>query len=108
MIKEPTGALWEERHTGAEYNGRDHLQAPWDTEGRDAVDVGAAELYKILEQDTPGDGPLLERHHAATDSGCRNFCLVDWDDGACQADGESGDDTPNDEHAPILKFKSWQ
>lgn len=108
MIKEPTGTLWEEHHTGAEDDSRDHLEAPGNAERRDAVDVRAAKLYKILKQDTPCDGPLLERNHTATDGGCRNFCLVDWDNGASQADGESRDDTPDDEHTTVLKCRSWQ
>ena len=49
--------LGEEHHSDREDNGGDHLETPGDSERSDAFDVGAAELDKVLDEDTPGDGP---------------------------------------------------
>ena len=59
MIDEPAWGFWEPEHADCEDYSGDHLQTPWDSEGCCTVDVGAAELDEVLDEDTPGDGPLL-------------------------------------------------
>lgn len=48
LVHQITGALGEDKHSETENNGRDHLQAPWDTERGNTVDVGASELNEVL------------------------------------------------------------
>lgn len=64
MIEEPTRAFGEHSHTETEDDSRNHLQTPWNAEGRDTVDVRAAELDEVLDEDTPSDGPDTGYQHS--------------------------------------------
>jgi hypothetical protein len=66
MVKEPPRRLGEDEHAGGKYDGRNYLETPWNSERRNAIDVRATELYEILDENTPGDGPLLDRDKATT------------------------------------------
>jgi hypothetical protein len=59
VVKKPPRRLWEDEHADGKYDSRNYLEAPWNSEGRDTVDVRATELYEILDKDTPRDRPLL-------------------------------------------------
>jgi len=64
---EPTGGVGEEEEAGEEDDGRDQLDSPWDSEGGSAlvrvlgttINEGGTVLNEVLDQDTPGDSPLL-------------------------------------------------
>lgn len=47
-------------------DGWNHLQAPWDTEGRRPFDVATSIRDVEHDHDTPCDGPLLSTDHTAT------------------------------------------
>lgn len=51
----------------------------------------------------PCDSPLLERNHATTDLLGGDFGLIDWDKRRSDTDAKTSDDTPDDEHADILR-----
>lgn len=102
FVHEPTRRLGEEQHARRKDDGRNHLETPRNSERRDTLDVRAAELDKVLDQDTPCDRPLLKRDHAPTDGGCGDFGLVDGDDGGCETNGDTRDDTADNEHAAVL------
>jgi hypothetical protein len=67
------GTLWEEKESKKEEDGGNHLQAPWDAEGRCSVDVTAAVADVEHDQNTPGDGPLLGADHSSSLAGRRQF-----------------------------------
>jgi hypothetical protein len=52
-----------------------------------------------LDEDTPGDSPLLKRDNATADLLGRNLSLVDWDDSRADTDGPSSDNTANTEES---------
>ena len=58
VVDEPTGRLREEHHAERENDGGDHLETPWNAEGRDTIDVRAAKLDEVLKEDTPSDRPV--------------------------------------------------
>jgi len=89
MIKEETRTLRENSHTNAQNNSGDHLQSPRNPEGSHTIDIGAAELDKILDEDTPGDGPLLQRNHASSNGWRSDLGLINRDDGAGKPNGYS-------------------
>lgn len=101
MIVEPSGTFGEQQHTGAEDNGGEHLQTPWNSERLWPLKVRAPESDEVLDEDTPGDRPLLERDHAATDGGRGELGLVHRNDGGGDSDGDTGDDTTDDEHTAV-------
>lgn len=102
MIEQPTWRFGENGHTDAKHDTRNHLETPWDTEGRDTINIGAAELNEVLDKDTPGDRPLLERYETTADAGLSDFGLVDGDNGRCDPNCQTSDHTPCDEHATVL------
>lgn len=102
MVDEPPRRFGEESHAYREDDGGDHLEGPWDAEGCDAVNIGAAELNEILNEDTPCDGPLLKRDNAATDSRGGDFGLIQGNDGRGETDGDTGNDTSSYEHTAVL------
>ena len=48
-VHQITRTLGEDKHPETENDGGDHLQAPWDTEGSNTIDVGASELNEVLD-----------------------------------------------------------
>lgn len=58
-------------------------------------------LDKVLDQNAPGDGPLLQRDHTATDLPGSNLTLVDGHNAGCDADGHASDDTTGTQHPAV-------
>jgi hypothetical protein len=54
VVHEPARGFGEPGHAGGEDEAGDELETPGDAEGRDAIDVGAAELDKVLEETGEG------------------------------------------------------
>jgi hypothetical protein len=67
MVNEPPRGFGKGDHAYRKYNGRNYLESPWYPERRNAIDVRAAELYEILDENTPRDRPLLNRDEATAD-----------------------------------------
>ena len=67
MVNEPPRGFGEDQHANGKYDSRNYLESPWNSKRRLAVDVRAAELHEILDEDTPRDRPLLNRDEAAAD-----------------------------------------
>jgi hypothetical protein len=65
MVNKPPRRFGEGKHADGKYDGRNYLERPWNSERRDAVDVRATELYEILDENTPRNGPLLNGDEAA-------------------------------------------
>jgi hypothetical protein len=86
VVHEPARGLGEPEHAEGEDDGGDHLEGPGDAEGGGAGDVGAAELDEVLDEDPPGDGPLLEGDDPPADGGSGDFGLVEGYSCGCEAD----------------------
>jgi hypothetical protein len=48
MVHQITRTLRENEHPKTQNDGRYHLQAPWNTEGGNAVDIRASKLNEVL------------------------------------------------------------
>lgn len=104
LTRQPTRRLGVEEQPHEVDSTRDNLDTPGDAESRRAlgfifraaVDVAGAVLDEVLDQDTPGDCPLLQRDHAASDLLRADFGDVDRDHGGGDADTEACDDTADD------------
>ena len=105
LTRQPTRRLGIEEQAHEVDDTRDNLDTPGDAESRcalglvlgTAVDVAGAVLDEVLDQDTPGDCPLLQGDHAASDLLGADFGDVDRDHGGGDADAEACDDTPDNE-----------
>ncbi len=73
MVNEPPRRFGEDKHADGKYDGRNYLERPWNSERRDAVDVRATELYEILDENTPCNGPLLNGDETAANRRRSNF-----------------------------------
>lgn len=110
LAGEPTRRLGQKHHHEEEEEGGDHLEAPWDTPRGSVVlervllaNEGAAVGDVVHDEDAPGDGPLLHADETTTLGRRRDFGNVDGDLGRFDTDGETVDDTGDDEHANILR-----
>lgn len=106
---EPARGLGERHHHEEEEDGGDHLQGPWDTPVGGAVvvplvlaNLGTAVGDVVHDENTPGNGPLLETNEATALGGRRDLGNVDWDLGGFDTDRDTVDDTGKDEHALVL------
>lgn len=102
VIKEPSRRFGEDKHSNGEYDGRNYLETPWNSERRVAFDVGATKLYKILDENTPRNRPLLNRDEATANRGRSNLCLIKWDGSRCDTDGDAGDNSAGYQHNAVL------
>lgn len=109
LTGEPTRGLGKKHHHEEEEEGGDHLEAPWDTPGGSVVldrvllaNEGAAVGDVVHDEDTPGNGPLLHTDEATTLGGGRDFGNVDGDLSRLDTDGETVDDTGDNEHTNVL------
>lgn len=109
LAGEPTRRLGKQHHHEEEEEGGDHLETPWDTPGGSVVlegvllaNEGAAVGNVVHDEDTPGNGPLLHTNEATTLGGGRDFGNVDGDLSRLDTDGETVDDTGDNEHANVL------
>lgn len=107
--RQPTGAVREEEKAKEEDRSRNNLDTPGDAECRSrlvgvvrsAANLGGAVLDEILNEDTPGNGPLLQRDDAAADLLGRDLGLVDWHNRRGDTDAETCDNTSSTEHANV-------
>lgn len=102
LISQPTRGVREDGNTSKENNTRDDLDTPGDTESGVGLNEGATVLDKVLDQDTPGDGPLLEGDNTTTDVLGGNLGLVNGDDHGSQTDSDTVDDTADNKHRSVL------
>ena len=110
LASQPTRRFGEESHHATKEDGGDHLEGPRDTprgslvaEGIVLTDERASVRHVVHDQDTPGDGPLLETDEATTLRGRRDFGDVDGDLGRLDTDAETVDHAANAEHGNILR-----
>jgi len=101
VINQPTRRFREPHHSEGKDDSGDDLKTPGETERGLSVDVRATELNEVLNQDSPGDGPLLKRDKTATDGGCGDLSLIEGDDGGGDTDSHASNDTASDEHTAI-------
>ena len=71
------------------------METPWDSKRGDAVDIGAAKLDEVLDEDTPSDGPLLHGDETSPNMRSRDLRLIDRDDSGRKADRDTRDDSTN-------------
>lgn len=109
LARQPSRRFGQQHHHQEEEDGRDHLQAPRDTEGGrgpvipiTSANVGAAIGNVVHDQNAPCDGPLLHANEAASFGWWRNLGNVDGNLSALNADTETVDDSTDDEHANVL------
>lgn len=109
LAGEPTRRLGKQHHHEEEEEGGDHLETPWDTPGGGVVlegvllaNEGAAVGDVVHDEDTPGNGPLLHTDEATSLGGGGDFGNVDGDLSRLDTDGETVDDTGDNEHANVL------
>ena len=102
LAREPAGGLGQEVHADQEEDRRDHLDAPGDTEGGRAVDLGAAVGYVEHDHDAPGDGPLLGADQTTSLARWSQLGDVHGDLGRADADTDTVDEAADDQHADVL------
>lgn len=109
LAGEPTRRLGKEHHHEEEEEGGDHLKTPWDTPSSSVVadgvviaNEGAAVGDVVHDENAPGDGPLLHTNEATTLGGRRDFGNVDGDLSRLDTDGDTVDDTGDNEHTNVL------
>ena len=69
---------------------------------RAAADKGRAILDEILDENSPRDSPLLERHNPTTNLLASNFGLVDRNDCRANAYGEATNRTTDTQMSNVL------
>ena len=118
MIEKIPRTFREKHHTETENDSRNHLKAPRDPEGSDTFDVRTSELNEILNQDTPGDRPvlcekscaqnqasclpLLKGNHPSSNMRRCDLRLINRNDSTCHPDGDTRYDTTHYQHASVL------
>ena len=111
MTGEPTWRLGEEEHPTQKDGGWNDLDTPRNAEGCRALariigstpGKGRAVLDEVLDEDTPGDGPLLEGHDTTANLlGC-DLGLVDGYDGRCDTDTDTGNDPTDDQQGDTVR-----
>jgi hypothetical protein len=103
VSSQPTGRFWQEKHGEAKEDSWQHLQTPWDTESSSTVDERATIRDIEHDQDTPGDCPLLTSDKSTTLGWWCDFGDVDGNLSRADTDGETVDDTANDQHGDVLR-----
>lgn len=101
LIGQPTGGVREDGDTSKKNDTGNDLDTPGDTEGGVRLNEGATVLDEVLDQDTPSNSPLLEGDDTTTDVLGGNFGLVNGDNHGGETDGDTVDDTADNEHGSV-------
>ena len=102
MINKPSWRFGERYHTRGENDGWYHLETPRDSKRGYAVDIRAAKLDEVLDEDAPSDGPLLNSDKTSPNMRSCNLRLIDGDDSGCKADRDTRDDSTSGGHTSVL------
>jgi hypothetical protein len=118
--------LRQDHHSEEKYNGRDHLQRPWNSKCCRAFDEGAAigniehDLRHVTDismlvrtnfdvqtshHDAPSNGPLLSADKTPSLRRWRNLRDVHRHLGRADANTEAIDDAAHDQHRDVLRCR---
>jgi hypothetical protein len=87
----------DEEATNEEHGGEEDLQTDGDAPTGGRLDLLGSEVDELGDEDTDGDGELVERDDGSTDGRRSGLGLVHGNHHRDEADSPSGDDSADDE-----------